>query len=117
MDYMLDDVMTTIRYKVGGVPDTQGASGPRVTIRPEELFVQLTGGEDGTIRHIGIKGRTVRRDGVVTTYREVGWGYYSFRADPLPPAWIVEIIEREGLNWQTEQATQRTADQKAGAPR
>lgn len=99
VNYRPKGVTTKIEYEVSGAPDTKGESGPRVTVRPEMLWVRLDGGPDGTIRWIGVKGRTIRRDGEVTGYRDVGWGYYRHDPDQLPPGWIVEIIDREGLNW------------------
>lgn len=102
MDYKRKRATSKVEFQVSGVPDTKGASGPRVTVRPEELWVRLNGGLDGTISWIGVKGRTIRRDGQITGYRDVGWGYWgagSHVNDPLPPAWIVDIIDREGLNW------------------
>lgn len=92
-------VGTQLTIKVVGAPDTRGAGGPRVTVRPEQIRVRLDGDLNDPIEYVGVWGRTVRQDGEITGYREVGWSYLSWSPGPRPPAWIADILDKEGLVW------------------
>lgn len=114
----LERIMTERQYAVSRAPDTKGAVGPRVTVRPERLTVRLDGGEDGTVTFVGVWGRTVRRDGEVTAYRKVGWSTWEWdRGEGFPPAWVVALLEDEGLTWKNQQGVQLAFGQTADVER
>lgn len=101
VDYKVERTTTTTEVEINlpaGAPDTKGTGTYRITIRPERLTVRLDGGPSAPIGYVKIRGRMVRRDGTLSKYRDLGW-HYGWSNDELPPEWIVDIIDREGLRW------------------
>ncbi|WP_431881688.1 hypothetical protein [Micromonospora chalcea] len=96
-NYKVHEVKTEVVIKVSDVPDTKGPDKGDVTVRPETVTVIFDGELDAPIRYVKVSGRIVRRDGAVTSYRDISW-WPSF-GNPRPPAWVVDIIDREGLTW------------------
>jgi hypothetical protein len=94
-------ISTTRQYGVSGAPDTRGPGRRPITVRPAELFLKTYDGDPDRIDSVIVKGRTVRRDGQITNFRDVffngrQWG--SAPPDELP-AWVSEILRAEGLTY------------------
>ncbi|MEU1761184.1 hypothetical protein [Micromonospora sp. NPDC005652] len=96
-NYKIHEVKTELVVKVADAPDTKGPGERNVTVRPERVTITLDGELDAPIRHVSVSGRLVRRDGTLGRYRDIGWS--PFFREPRPPAWVVDIIDREGLTW------------------
>lgn len=102
LDYKVERITTTTEVEIklpADAPDTKGTGTYRITVRPKTLIVRLDGGPDAPIGYVKIRGPVVRKDQTLGKYRDLGWGFHWFHGDPLPPAWIVDIIDREGLRW------------------
>ncbi len=94
--YVRTTVRTSKDFTVTGAPDTRGPRKHSITVRPEAVRLSF---RDGRLTGLSVRGRTVRADGEVTKYRDVGFnGYESFGVDPLPD-WVAGILAAEGLQW------------------
>lgn len=113
---VLQRIKTTYEYDVTGKPDTKGTGKGAITVRPEKVEIRFT---DGKVSWVSVWGLTVRRDGSVTTYREVGFGTNAYRQghrdiqyDDLPP-WLQDLLDEEGISWPVGREPSRLDHQAA----
>lgn len=100
--HVLRNIRTTYEYEVTGKPDTKGPGKGAVTVRPEKVEIRFV---DGKVRWISVWGRTIRRDGQITGYRDAGFatnayiqGQRHVEYDELPD-WVLDLLDDEGIRW------------------
>ncbi len=100
--HTLTRIRTTYQYDVTGKPDTKGPGKGSVTVRPERVEVRFV---DGKVSWVSVWGRTIRRDGTVTGYRDVGFDTRPFTQDGVHhthnelPEWLEDLLDDEGIRW------------------
>lgn len=105
VDFKPPVVETTRTYDLTGLaPDTHTteAGGKRtLVIHPRTLVLRSQGVDPSTtISSISLEGRQVRKkDGTLGNSRLVSWRAEGWGSEKKPPAWILEIIEAEGLRY------------------
>ncbi len=93
---------TNRQYEVAGAPDTRSARPGSLTVQPVKLVLTF---HDGALRWVKVSGPTVRRDGVVGGWKDVGFSGFQY-GDPRGgrnydelPDWVTAFLADEGLEW------------------